>query len=119
MGLVTVQSGDFVQLMEFAVDAHLGISALAHLLEKFLVMSLPSLDHRRQKVAFPVLVVLHDQGNDLLVGVTDHGLAGLWRICCRCTGIQKTEEIVDFSYGSDGRTRVVARGLLLDRDDRA
>ena len=119
MGLVAVQSRDFVQFAELSVNTHLSVSALAHLLEELLVMALPALHQRRKEVAFAVLIVLHNQGDDLLVGVSDHGLAGLRRICSRGAGIEKSEEIVDFRDRSNSRARVVSGSLLFDRDDRA
>ena len=119
MCLVAVQGRDFVQFAELSVDTHLGISALAHLLEQLLVMALPTLHQRRKEVALAVLVVLHDQGDNLLVRVSDHGLAGLRRVRGRGTGIEKSEEIVYFRDCSNGRAWVVSGSLLFDRDDRA
>ena len=118
MCLVAVQGRDFVQFAELSVDTHLGIPALAHLLEELLVMALPTLHQRRKEVALAVLVVLHDQGDDLLVRVSDHGFAGLRRICSRGAGIEKTEEVVYLRNRSNGRAWVVSGSLLLDRDDR-
>ena len=119
MGLVPVKGGHLIEFAQLSVYPDLGISPLAHLLEKFLVMTFAALDHRCEKIALAVAVVLHDQGHYLLIGVTDHGPAGLGRIGGRCPRIQQTEEIVDFRDGTDGRAGVVAGGLLLDRDDRA
>ena len=114
MGLVTVKRGHFVQFAKFPVDTHLSISPLAHLLQKFLVMSLTAFHHRSQEITFPVLVILHYQRHDLLIGISDHRFARLRRIGCRCTGIKKSQKIIDFSDGSHSRTRIAACGLLLD-----
>ena len=119
MGLVTVQSRHFVQFAKFSVYTDLGISALAHLLQEFLIVAFPTLDNRSKKVALAVLVIFHDQGYDLLVGITDHGLTCLRRICGRCARIKKSQEVIDFRYRADSRAGIVSRRLLFDRDYRA
>ena len=119
MGLVAVQGCDLVEFKEFAVDADLGVSPLAHLLDELLVMALSSSYKRREEVALAVLVVLHDQSDDLLVCIADHRLAGMRRICGRCAGIEQTQEIVDFRDRTYCRTGIVAGCLLLDGNDRA
>ena len=119
MGLVSVERCKFVEFADLAVDAHLGVSSLSHLLDEFLVMALASLYQRGKEVALAVAIVLHYQGDDLFVGISDHRLAGFRRICSRSTGVEQTQEIVDFGYGTHGRARVVSGRLLLDCDDRA
>ena len=114
MGLVPVEGCHLVEFAKFSVDPDLGITPLAHLLQKLLIMAFAALDYRSQKITFAVLVVFHDQRHYLFVGITDHGLAGMGRVCSRSPCIQEAEEVVDFSYGSDGRTGVVSGGLLLD-----
>ena len=61
VGLVSVQGSYFIEFEQFAIHPHLGVSSLAHLLEKFLVMAFTAFDYRRKKVAFASAVVLHDQ----------------------------------------------------------
>ena len=82
-------------------------------------MALATFDHRSEEIAFTSCIIVHYQGYDLLVGVSDHGLAGLWRIGGRCPGIQKTQKIVDLRNGAYSGPRIVSRGLLFYGDDRA
>ena len=80
-------------------------------------MTLSSPHKRRQQITLATRVILHNQRDDLLIRITDHRLAGLRRICSRCTRIKKSQKIVDFSDCSHSRTRVVSRRLLLDGND--
>ena len=119
MGLVAVQGSDFIQFHKFAIDTHLRISSLAHLLEELLVMALAALYYRRQEIASAARIILHYERDYLFVAVADHRPAGLRRIGGRRPRIKKTQEVVYFSYGSDGRARIVSRCLLLYGDYRA
>ena len=82
-------------------------------------MTFASTHDRSEKVAFASTVIIHYQRHDLFVRVSHHFLACLRRVGCGCAGIEQTQEVIDFSNGSHGRTRVVSGGLLLDCDDRA
>ena len=95
------------------------VSAFAHLLQQFLVVTLSSSDYRCKQVALSSVIFLHNEGDDLLVGVPCHLLPRVGRICGRCPGVQQTQEIVYFSDGSDSGARIVAGGLLLYGDDGA
>ena len=118
MGLVTVQSSDFIKLTELTIYTDLRISTLTHLLEQLLVMALTAPYQRSEQVAFTACVVLHDQGDDLLVCISDHRFACLRRVRCRRTGIEKSQEVIDFRDRAHCRTRVVTGGLLLYGNDR-
>ena len=119
MGLVTVQSIDFVEVMEFPVNAHLGIAAFAQLLEQVPVVAFSAAYQRGQQVTFASLEVGQDQVDDLLVGIANHGFAALRGVGCGGFGEQQAEEVEDFGDGSHRGTRVVARGFLFDGDDGA
>ena len=118
MWLITVQSRDFIQFAQLSVDTDLGVAALAHLLEELFVVTLSATNQRSKKITFAAGVVLHDQRDYLLIAVSDHSLAGLRRIRCGRTGIEKTQEIIDFRNRTYCRTRIVAGSLLLDGDYR-
>ena len=119
MGFVTVQGSDLIEFHQFSVHSDLSIASLAHLFKEFLVVSLSASDYRCEQIAFPSCIVLHDEGDDLLVSVSDHFLAGLWRICRGSPCKQETEEVIDLGDRAHCRTWVVSCSLLLNCDDRA
>ena len=59
MRLIAVQGRYLVQFQELAVNSYLSVSAFAHLLEKLLVMTFSSSDHRCEQITFAALIVLH------------------------------------------------------------
>ena len=81
VGFVSVKLGDPREVTDFTVNAHLGVSSPAQLLEELLVMSFAAFDQRGQQVAFASLVVLYDELHDLLVSVADHLLPGRGGVC--------------------------------------
>ena len=75
-------------------------------------MSLAAFYQRCEQDAFPPSVVLHDEGNYLLVRISGHFLPRSGRIGPGCTGVQQPQEVVYFRDGAHGGPRVVPRGLL-------
>ena len=59
MGLIAVQGRYLVQFQKFSIHSDLCVSAFAHLLEKLLVMTFSSSDHRCKQITFPAGIVLH------------------------------------------------------------
>ena len=59
-------------------------------------MSLAAFDERGKQQAFPVAVIVHDEGYYLLVGVPYHRLPGSRGIGRGRLCVKKPEEIVDF-----------------------
>ena len=117
MGLVAVHGLKGTQVLNLPVDAHLGIATLAELFEQLAVMAFSAAHQRTEQQALASLEPGLDQGNDLLVGVTDHLFAADRRIGTRGTGIKQAQEIVNLGDGPDRRARVGTGGLLLDGDD--
>ena len=117
MGLVAVQSVDFVEVAKLPVNAHLGVAAFAQLLEQVPVVAFAAAYQRGQQVTFASLEVGQDEVDDLPVGIAYHGLSAFGRVGCRGFGEEQAEEVEDFGDGSHRGTRVVARGFLLDGDD--
>ena len=81
-------------------------------------MTFSATHERREKITFPMIVLLHYERNYLFISVAGHFLPRYRRICPRRPRIQKPEKIVNLCYGTDSGTRIVARGLLLDGDNR-
>ena len=117
MGLVAVHGLDRAEFVDLPVDAHLGVSALAELLEQFAVVALAAAHQRAEQQALAPLEAGLYQGDDLLIGVADHLSAADGRISARGPGVQQAQEIVDLGDGPHGRARVRPGGLLLDRDN--
>ena len=61
---------------------------------------------------------MENEVDNLVFGVFDHFLTREVGIGFAGTGIEQTEEIIDFGDGSDRRTRILVGGFLLDADDR-
>ena len=118
VGLVAVELHAVSDVADFAVDPHLNESALAYLLEEFLVVTLAPLDQRRQDVDALAGVFFLNQLLDLLIGIAHHLFAGDIRVGFGRARIEQAQEVVDFGDCADGRARVLVRRLLLDGDDR-
>ena len=80
VGLVAVELHAVSDVADFAVDPHLNESALAYLLEEFLVVTLAPLDQRRQDVDALAGVFFLNQLLDLLIGIAHHLFAGDIRV---------------------------------------
>ena len=117
MRLVAVHGLDGPELLDLPVDTHLGVSPLAHLLEKLAVMTLAAAHERTEQQALATFEAGQDQGRDLFVGIAHHFGAAGRRIGTRSPRIQQAEEVIDFGDGPHRGARVGARGLLLDRND--
>ena len=115
--LVAVEGLHIAQVEYLSVYADLGVASLDELLEEVLVMTFAPLDYRSEQQEFLPFIFADDQVDYHIVGVLDHLLACGRGICGRGTGVEQTEEIVDFSHRSDGGTGIAAGGLLLYGDD--
>ena len=81
MILISVELRDLLELEDFTVDAYLGVSAAAKLVEKLLVMALATPYQRSKQIALAAGIFRYYQINNLSVGITYHLAAGLRRIC--------------------------------------
>ena len=119
MRLVSVQCRDGREVMQFTVNAHLCETTFTQLVEEFPVMSLPAPDQRRQKVAFPAIVIVHYQTDNLLVRIAHHFFPRHRRVRPGRPGIKQTQEVENLGDSPHRGTRIVSGGLLLNRDNRA
>ena len=117
--LVSIQLHAAADLHQLAVDAHVEVALLAHLLEEFLVVPLAVANEWRQQIHLPAVILLHDQLQNLLLGVLDHLLAAEVGVGLASAGVEQAEEVVDLRRGADGGAWVAVRRLLLDGDDGA
>ena len=81
-------------------------------------MSLTVTHHRSQQIDAPPLVIPDNQIYHLLFGVTHHLLARQIGISLSGTGIQQTQEIIDFGSGPYCRTGIFIGRLLFDGNHR-
>ena len=111
-----VERGGFLDVVEFAVDADAGEAGLLPLGELLAILALAAADDGGEEV----VAAAFGQGHDAV----DH-LADLLRLDRQAGGggirhadarPQQAHVIVDFGDRGDGRARVAAGGLLLDRD---
>src|ERR1051326_1472819 len=82
-------------------------------------MPFSSFYHWRQHGNPLVLVTGHDHVDDLVHRIADHSLTGHIRVRIARPRKKQTHEIIDLGDGSNGRTRILIHGFLLDRDHRA
>ena len=64
-------------------------------------------------------VITEDEVHNLVFGVFHHFFACLKRIGLAGTGIEQTQEVVDFGDGTHGGTWVFVRGFLLNANNGA
>ncbi|KAF1065941.1 MAG: hypothetical protein GAK45_02063 [Pseudomonas citronellolis] len=116
--LLLVELGQFVQLVELAVDPSADEALRAHLFEHRQVLALAFANHRGQQHQPSAL----RQRQHLVDHLAD-GLCLQRNVVIRATrnthaGVQQAQVIVDLGDGAHGRTRVVRGGFLLDGNGR-
>ena len=119
MRLVTVQGVHLLQVLQLPVDADLGVTAPAHLLKEFPVMTLSAAHQGREQVALFPLILRKDEVHNLLIRVADHFPAAFRRVSPRTLGVQQAQKVVDFRNGAHRAAGIAAGGFLLDGNDGA
>ena len=113
-----VERDVFFERAQLAVDARLGEAARAQRLQLLLELALAAADDRRHHVDARVLRIGHHQVDDALERLRGDLAAAVRAVRHADVGEQQAEVVVDFGDRADGRSRVRAGGLLLDRDRR-
>src|SRR6185369_9398413 len=111
-----VERGRVLDRVEFAVDADPGEARLLPFGELFAILALAAADDGGEQIMPRAFGQLHravDHLADLLGLDRKAGRRGVWYSDPRP---EQAEIIVDFGDGGDGRARIAARRLLLDRD---
>ena len=93
-------------------------SLLAYGFEKFLIVTFTVAYERSEEVNLVFLVVGENQLEYLFLCIFHHTFAGLVTVGFSRPCKEQTEEVVDFGYGADRRTRILVRSFLFDADDR-
>ena len=116
--LLLVQLGRVVEPVGLAVHPGPGEALGLQLAEELDVLALAAADDRREDLEAGALLERHHPVDDLLGGLAlDRGVADR---AVRAAGpcVEQAQVVVDLGDGADGRARVLARGLLVDRDGR-
>ena len=95
------------------------VTLATHGLKKLSVMSLAATDDRCQNQDFMTGIVVLNHLEQPLLGVFHHRLACVVAVGLSCTGKEQAQEIVYLGGGTNGGTRVLVGGLLLNADDGA
>ena len=117
--LITVEFHAGQGFAYLAIYTDIEIPLLAHLLEKFLVMTFTVTYQRSKNVNALALIVFQNKVENLLFGILHHLLAGEIGIGFTCAGIQQTKIIVNFRCSTYRGTRILVRRLLLNGNYRA
>ena len=116
--VVLGQADRFGQLPHLAVDPGPGEPLARQVAEQLLVLPLASPDHGRQDLELGALGQLHHLVDDLLRRLPADRAPAVGAVRMTHAREEHPEVVVDLRDGADGRTRVPAGGLLVDRDGR-
>ncbi len=111
-----VERGGVLDGVELAVDADAGEARLLPFGEFLAILALAAANDRREQVVTAAFGEGHHAVDHLadLLGLDRE--AGGGRVGDADARPQQAQIIIDFGDGGDGRARVAAGGLLLDRD---
>ena len=118
MHLVAVELHSAYHFLDFSIHTYIEITFAAHTLEEFAIVSLALANQRSQQEDGLAGIFIKNHIDDLFFGVFHHLFTAAVAVGCTGTGKEQTEIIVNLGSGTNGRTRVLVGGLLLDADDR-
>ena len=119
VGAVAVELHSGQCFAHLAIDAHIEIALLAHLLKELLIMPFTPPHQRCQQVNLATRIVVEDEVEDLLFAVLHHLLAREIGVGLAGTCIEQAEEVIDFGSGPHGRAGILVGSLLLNGDNGA
>ena len=111
-----VESGGVLDRVKFAVDADAGEARLLPFGEFLAIFALAAANHRREQEMARAVGQLHRPIDHLADGLRRDREPGRGRIRNADARPQQAHIVVDFGHGGDGRARIAAGRLLLDRD---
>ena len=114
MFFIPIQLDFFRQLTGFTIDPYPDIAILADLIQDFQMLAFFPPDHRRQQGQLRPFSLRHQDIHHLLDGLLGDRLPALRTMWAAYPGIQQTQVIVHFRNRSHCRTRITARGFLID-----
>ena len=118
MIFIAVEFHALNHLTQFTIYANMKETLLADAFKQLLVMPLTVAHEGRKQIDFALSIFLKDESENALLGVLHHALPCKVRIRLSRTGIEQTEEIVNFRHRAHRRTRILVRSLLLNANHR-
>ena len=113
--VLLVQHGRVGQLDDLAVDPGAAEALRGQLAEQVGVLALAVADHRREDLEAGALLEPHQPVDDLLRRLLADRLAAHRAVRAAGARVEQAQVVVDLGDGADGRARVAARRLLVDR----
>ena len=104
------------EVADLSVDARAHETLAAVVLELLAVLALPISHHRREDLDAGALCQREDPIGHLLHGLARDGTVAPVAVGLSDPGVEEPQVVVDLGGGSDRGARVLAHGLLLDRD---
>ena len=114
--LVTLQ--ELVDVDGLAVDARPHVPLAGQILEQRVVLALAAPHDGREHLEPQAVVHVEDAVDDLLGRLALQPRAVVRAVLHADAGVQQAQVVVDLGDRADGRSRVAARRLLVDRDRR-
>ena len=115
---VAVECDVFFQVVDFTIGAHALETLLADVLEDLFVLAFAPLDDRREDLRARAIRQRLDFIDDLLGALGDDFRAANGTVRDADAGVEQAQIVVDFGDSADGRARVVADALLVNRNRR-
>ncbi|GBD19468.1 hypothetical protein HRbin27_01974 [bacterium HR27] len=116
VALVLGQRDRFVEFTQFTIDAHAGEASSPQFIQDALMLALAVFHDRREDVQARALRECLDLLGHLLNRLGLDRPAALRAVWFPDPRVEQAEIVVDLGLGTDGRARVVARCLLVDRN---
>ena len=114
--VLLAQLGRRRELDRLSIDDRAHEALLARHLEEILELALAAAHERREHLDARALGPREHGVGDLRRALALHGLAARRAVRSAGARVEQAQVVVDLGDGADGRARIVAGGLLLDRD---
>ena len=118
MVLLAIEFRRLGELDELAIDHGAHESLLARRLEEIAELAFPPAHERREDLDLRAVRPGEHRVGDLPGALALHRAPAVGAVRRSRPRVQQAQVVVDLRHGADGRPRVVAGGLLLDRDRR-
>ena len=100
--LVAVELHALRKFAQLAIYADVEKTFFANVLKKFLIVTLTIAHQGRKQIDFMTVVVVEHHVEDTFLRIFHHGFAREVGVSLSGSGVEQTQEVVDFCDGSDG-----------------